>query len=332
VIGRADDSNGSIGDLARDLLELHAEACDARVADPVKLAEWMIRFGFDDQDFLTVDPIRYARALDEASLSWYRDEVHRRDGSSFAGGYARRRLAILDGDVDAIVALVGGDLNAPHQFIRVAEALAEMGREDDVLAWAQRGITETTGWQVGKLYNLACSVYARRSRFDEVLALRRQQHIRTPSVSTYGSLRTAAEVQGEWPAERPAALAVLRNSDVGGLADVLLDDGEPDAAWQVTIDFPEWDPGHRRWLRLAEARQPTHPAEALTVYLRLVDEQLETTGRDSYAGAISILKLSRRAAGAAGTEPDFAAHVANLREQHRRRPSFITMLDKAGLR
>lgn len=35
----ADDSNGTIGDLARELLDLHAQLCDAGVADAVKLAE-----------------------------------------------------------------------------------------------------------------------------------------------------------------------------------------------------------------------------------------------------------------------------------------------------
>jgi hypothetical protein len=35
---------------------------------------------------------------------------------SFAARYARERLAILDGDTDAIVELLGGELNAAHQF------------------------------------------------------------------------------------------------------------------------------------------------------------------------------------------------------------------------
>ena len=50
VIMHADDSDGLIGDLASELLTLHARACDAGVADPVELAAWMVRFGFDDQD------------------------------------------------------------------------------------------------------------------------------------------------------------------------------------------------------------------------------------------------------------------------------------------
>jgi len=38
VILHADDSDGLIGDVARHLLDLHAEACDAGVADAIKLA------------------------------------------------------------------------------------------------------------------------------------------------------------------------------------------------------------------------------------------------------------------------------------------------------
>jgi hypothetical protein len=89
VITHADDSDGLIGDLARELLALHARACDAGVADPVELAAWMVRFGFDDQDFFEVDPVRYQSALGEAGLAAYRDAVGaRRDGGSFAVRYA----------------------------------------------------------------------------------------------------------------------------------------------------------------------------------------------------------------------------------------------------
>ncbi len=63
VILQADDSAGTIGDLARQLLETHEQVCDAGVADPKALAKWMVRFGFDDQDFFTVDPVRYSTAL-----------------------------------------------------------------------------------------------------------------------------------------------------------------------------------------------------------------------------------------------------------------------------
>jgi hypothetical protein len=96
TILHADDSNGLIGGLAHDLLDLHAEACDAGVADPPKLARWMVRFRFDDQDFFEADPVRYATALGEVGIAAYRREVDQRRQSgddSFASKYAVERLA-----------------------------------------------------------------------------------------------------------------------------------------------------------------------------------------------------------------------------------------------
>ncbi len=335
VILKADDSDGMIGDLARELLDLHARACDAGNADPIKLARWMVRFRFDDQDFFEVDPVRYADALGDLGLAAYRREVKQRveagGGDSFAATYAQERLAVLDGDAEALVGLLGGDLSRPYQFIRVAEAMAELGRDDDVLSWATRGIAETSGWQIAQLYDLAAGVHTHREEDQEVLRLRREQHQAMPSSSTYGLLRAAAEAGGVWPAERPAARAVLAERDPGGLVDVLLADGEPEAAWQVPGTHPDWDPGPQRWLRLAEAREASAPGDALDVYLRLADFQLETTGKAAYVRAVAILKKAAQAARAADRQDEFAAHLAALRETHRRRPTFIAVLDNARL-
>ncbi|MHB8438213.1 MAG: hypothetical protein ACYDD4_03515 [Acidimicrobiales bacterium] len=334
VILQADDSDGLIGDLARELLDLHARACDAGVADSLKLARWMVRFCFDDQDFFETDPVRYAGALGELGLASYRREVRGRieaGDRSFAAKYATERLAILDGDIEEIVNLLGGELSRPYDFIRVAEAMEELGRDEDVLYWAGCGIAETSGWQVAQLYDLAGTVHERRGDHEALLQLRRKQHDRMPSASSYQLLRRAAEGADAWQTERPAARAVLDEQDPGSLVDVLLTDGEPDAAWQVASGRPGWDPGDHRWMRLAEAREPSHPGDAFEVYLRMVDRELETTGRAAYTRAVRILKRAARAASSAERTAELTDHVALLREQHRRRPTFVAMLDKTGL-
>jgi uncharacterized Zn finger protein len=84
-------------------------------------------------------------------------------------------------------------------------------------------------------------------------------------------------------------------------------------------------------MRLAETREASHPAEALDVYLRLADTQLETTGRAAYTRAAAILKKAAGAAIAADCKDNFALRVAALRDRHRRRPTLIAILDKAGL-
>ena len=334
VILRADDSDGMIGDLARELLDLHALACDTGVADPVKLARWMIRFSFDDQDYFEVDPVRYASALGEQGMTAYRREVHRRRGAgdnSFAAKYATERLAVFDGDIDLIIELFGGDLSNPYHFIRLTEAMRELGRDDDVLAWAGRGIAETSGWQVAQLYDLAAEVYVRRQDHEALFQLRRDQHSRMPSAHSYELLRPAAEEVGVWQSELRVARSALAGSDLGGLVDVLLTDKEPEAAWRVTTDNPDWDPGQRRWIRLAEAREPSHPGDAMDVYLRLADRELETTGRAAYTQATRILKRAGRAAAIAHRTTEFDDHLHELRDRYRRRPTLIAMLDRAGL-
>lgn len=334
VILKADDSDGLIGDVARELLDLHAKACDSGLADPVKLARWMVRFRFDDQDFFEVDPVRYAKALGERGLAAYRRQVRERrqaGDDSFAARYAEERMAVLDGDTDAIISLLSGDLSLPYQFIRVAEAMEELGRDDEVLTWTTRGIARTGGWQVAHLYDLAAGVWVRRGDDEELLRLRREQHRRMPSSSTYSLLCKAAQTCGTWETERPNARSILAEHDLGGLVDVLLGEGEPDAAWLVTVDNPEWDPGGQRWMRLAEVRERSMPSDAFEVYLRLADGELEYAGRAVYVRATAILKKAARAAKAANRQDEFAEHVATLRGRYRRRPTFISGLEKARL-
>lgn len=64
------------------------------MADPVKLAKWMIRFRFVEQDFFEPDPVRYRDALGENGLAAYRAAVEQHsDQDAFAVRYARERLA-----------------------------------------------------------------------------------------------------------------------------------------------------------------------------------------------------------------------------------------------
>ncbi len=285
VIHQADDSSGLIGDLARELLELHAVTCDAGVADPLNLAGWMIRFRFADQDFFEVDPVRYQKALGEEGLAAYREAVDAiDDAGSFAVRYVRERLAVLDGDIETIVELAGGDLSNAYQFFRVAEAMAELERDDLLLEWTARGIAEASGWQVGTLYDLACETYARLGQPLEVLRLRRAEHERMPSLSAYSTLRKAAEEVHAWDIELEAARMVLRACDLRGFVGALLGDGDQDLAWDEAVGAPVDEVDADLWLRLAESREAHHPAEALAIYKRVADEVLVETDRRAYAG------------------------------------------------
>lgn len=334
VILHSDDSHGMIGAVAAELLDLHARLCDVGVADPVKLAKWMVKFRFVDQDVFELDPVRYSAALGDKGVETYRREVDKRttDPNEFAARYAAERLAVLDRNVPEVIRLYGGDLATPYRYQRVAEALLELDMEDDALAWASEGIDKTSGWQVAKLYDLVAGIHSARADEGAVAATRLEHHEAMPTSSTYARLRAAAVNIDGWEGMVDHARAVLRVRDPGALVDALLAEGYPDEAWAVAVDAGDTDVGDARWERLAEAREPTHPADALTVYLRLVDSVLVTADRRSYERAIRLLEAARRAAGAADESPILVRRVAGLREIHHRRPSLMDMLDKAGFR
>lgn len=123
---------------------------------------------------------------------------------------------------------------------------------------------------------------------------------------------------------------VLGARDRGGLVDVLIDDGEPDAAWALATAEPVWEVGEHRWKRLAETRASSHPADAMAVWFRLVDEVLVTADKRAYQSAVRYLKAAKKAATAAEAMVEFEVRIAGLRETHRRRPSLIARLDEAG--
>jgi hypothetical protein len=332
VILRADDSNGTIGDLARELLDLHAQTCDAGVADPVKLAAWMVRFSCQDQDFFGIDPVRYATALGEPGLAAYRQAIAGRDGErSFAVRWARERLAVLDEDTQAIITLLGQDLSSPYQFIRVCEAMAELGRDEDVLSWARRGITETQGWQVARLYDLACEVHERRSAGAEILALRREQHVRMASASTYRALRRAADALHAWELGRDAARKHCVNATAASSSTrccrtaMLTARGRPPPRTQRGIRAPRAAPG---WPKRASQRDPTRRSPG--TYGSPTKSSCTPDARHTHAPSpcsnarAAPRKQPARATPSQPPWPIFASATG-------RRPTLIAMLDKAAL-
>jgi len=100
-------------------------------------------------------------------------------------------------------------------------------------------------------------------------------------------------------------------------------------------DHPPWWAGRvlsgYRSIWWAARSERNRPADALAVYQRIADEALERADRRAYRSAPRILKRAQAAAEAAGAHDAFAEYLTRRREQYRRRPSLIEILDKADL-
>ncbi|MCW2773829.1 MAG: hypothetical protein JWN91_2155 [Nocardioides sp.] len=329
VILRSDDSSGIQGDAARRLIDLHAKAAAFGQPDPTKLARWLVRMGVDEQDFWELDVVRYRNALGERGLATYRKELDKRlakDPTPFMATRGLQRLAVLGGDVDEIVRLVGGDLAGPHAYLSLVDALLEAGHPDQALDFARAGLeARLVPHQTASLYDVTVRMLRERGDGEEVLRLRREQLRRIPNETSYSLLRKAAEQLGTWPTERLGALDVLLEHNQRSWLAALLADGDVALAWEASRDL-EIDTSME--LALVRARATTHPADVFDAYVALVDKTLETTGDRSYRHAVALLGELRRAAQAAGLDDRYADVVRRLLEEHRRRPTLVKMLLK----
>ena len=85
-----------------------------------------------------------------------------------------------------------------------------------------------------------------------------------------------------------------------------------------------------QWFELIELWEKDHPADVIRPYGDLIEIGLErASDKYRYPKAIKAIKRLQDVYRRADDEPGFAAYLADLRERHRRKTSFISSLDKA---
>ncbi|RCH68955.1 hypothetical protein DT019_09985 [Streptomyces sp. SDr-06] len=341
--GEIDDSSGAVGDVGRDLADVHLQACNAARPDPVETAEWLVRHLLSDlNDVTDIDLVDYRKVLGPAGLARARElaaAALRRAPNGWAEKYLMERLVKAEGNVDALIAVYAAHLSPTGTtHLRIAMELDAAGREAEALDWAERGLRESRKSENvdDRLADYVCARYAQTGRTADVVAVRRERFQARRSVAAYQVLRTAAEAAGCWKAEREAALEVLRaeageprRGGYGGpvLVDALLDDGDLDAAWQAAQGRAD----DRQWLTLADRSKDTRPADALAVYLRLIEPLRQRTGDRTYQQVARLLLAARECHQLLGTQAQFDAYLATLRADQKRKRNLIKTLDEQGL-
>jgi hypothetical protein len=345
VIMRADDSSGIIGDACRDLLELHASLA-GRARPPVtKLVDWMVKFQFDnDCDYFTIDPVAYAPALGADGVAAYRARLDERaaalgprppeeqrwssphSGEWFTLDWNARRLAVLDGDVEAIIATHARDRRVAAWLHDTAVALHEIGEIDAALDWAKQATDFNDGHQARRAADYWCGLVGEHCP-DELLAARAEVFRRWPSSSTAGALYR--EAGADWPQYRDEVLERLAAHPRDAVLFAQLSLNDVPFAWQLahTLDLDD----DRTWGDLAKAYEKLDPQAVLPVYTRLVERELETADARNYRSAARRLKKMRKLAAGSTESAEVDEFIAELRDRHRRRPRLQQEFDRTGL-
>ena len=362
AMGSVDDSDGYLGGVLEDLQKLHLESCRKAAPDPGALAkrlfEWELRTDFDT--FFGAAKT-YAGVLGEEGLAAYRRLAQAewakvpalKSGSRGDDRYGRRfrithimeTLARQSGDFDELVGVVSRDLSEPHDFLRLAEACKEAGRDDQALEWAEKGLKAFPDRTDPRLREFLAKEYQRLGRRGEAAALAWANFADHPHLDAYKDLKRHAGGAGEWPTWRDKAHAFLRErataakreaakgrwnwaagTDHSTLVEVLLWERKVDDAWR---EAKAGGCSGDLWMTLAAKREKTHPEDALVVYQSRIDPIVELKKNPAYEEAFGLLEKIRGLLLQLGRGPDFDRYLAMVRVKHKPKRNFMKLLDGA---
>ncbi len=345
-----DGGDGSLNPVYDDLQHYHLEACRAASPDPAKLASRLLNYELEGGFGVFNNAAKtYADVLGTRGLAAWRNELvrewtrlpelvanqpatppqpinHRR----FQIQALMERLAEAGGDLVTQAAIKQRDLSSAHDFLSLAELFQAAGQADQALVWAERGLRTFPELpdRVG-LRDFVAAAYHRQGRHGEAVNLVWDEFARFSDLEHYGKLHGHVR-QGtdtDWPRWRDRAVAHLRaHRDQNTLVDILLADGDPDAAW---TEANAGDCSPELWLRLARHREKAHPADALHVYQEQIGVMLARGGQPAYEEAAGLFKRIGLLSERLGRGDEFARYRAEVRADHRTKRQFLRLLDAA---
>ncbi|WP_433264610.1 SWIM zinc finger family protein [Actinosynnema sp. CS-041913] len=344
---RIDDSAGGLWEALTRVHDIHLAACEAGSPDPLALAERLLTRALDSELEVFHDVLPgYERVLGPTGLARYRELVEAAWNSSprrKPDDYSSRRLTIthlmerlseFSGGADALINVMARDVTSAYDALRIAERLHADNRDDEALSWLARGLADYQ--PDSRLRDLAAEIHLRAGRRDEAADMLYANLAEHPTLDAYRALREAA-AEG-FPPWRDRVLALLADTlptkdprwpGRSALVEILLDEGDTEAAWQAAADG---GCSAELQLRLARARAKTRPADAIPVLLRTADQAIDRRTRDSYRSAARLLSEAKHLFARCDRVNDFHDHIKALRHTHRTKWALRQELDQAGLR
>lgn len=233
------------------------------------------------------------------------------------------------GRVEEAIRVAREGLSEAHEYLRFARRLEEIGWGEEALALAERGKQRGKGFK-GELLAWLAERYEQRGDLAGSLELHRRRFQERPSLEAYDQIKAIARQLGNWKTVRQALIEELEEAnrpDV--LLDVHLSEGEHDEAIVLVKSgrFPYGAPLER----VARAVESTHPKEAIELYKRLAQRQIDHGNRKAYQIAAAYLQEARRISLQIGQGEQWEAYIRDLRQAYPRHWALQDELDKAGL-
>lgn len=344
-----DGSDGCHGVISSDIADLHLAACEAERPDPIGLAARLVGLELKttDLDGFKRTAVTYLGVLGPVGLAEFRrliEPLWDNLGNSEAGGrdYAIREAmlgyALASGDPDEMIRVRGRSLRLPGDYLEIVQSLAGANRAGEAIEWGQRGLVAMAdrSWQLPPLREAVAGLLREAGNVRSSVALFEDDYRRSPSLTAYRRLLDEAELVGERDTTREASIRFLRAlmdaqpvatrgrpSDL--LIEILLFDGQADDAWAVAS---EHDCVDGLWLSIAEARQDTHPLDAIPIYRRAALTAIDTKNNRGYDTAVAYLSKIRQCAQRADDLSLFTALIVDVRSTHKPKRNLMALLER----
>jgi uncharacterized Zn finger protein len=323
AVGATADPDGVTG-ICRRAIKLYARACTRSRTNPAKLASWLFELKLSWNTWPSIDITDFAEPLGSSGMAEYADLVEEawqalpEDADPAVLKGMREQIARTSGDIDAVITVLSDGLPSPKAYRDIVEALRRADRLPDAIKWAEKGAEETRDVA---LTELLVDCYVEAGRAEEAVSLRKASLREAPTRLCYARLKATAIEAKEWPSLRSWALAVLAK-DPRELVGALLDDDEPEEAWQAAVKYDCVG------VEVARQRCQTHPADVMPAYRSLVEKCLSRGGRDAYREAGILLQELATAATQCGDS--VVDYVEELKSRNTRRPALLDELRRAG--
>jgi uncharacterized Zn finger protein len=330
---QADDSAGAIGASLDRAVAGYAAACRVAPPDPVELATWIVDFQVDGPGWPEIAIGDFAEALGRTGLAAYRkklDEAAGRD--SLTVRHLREDyLKTISGDTDALVAHYAEDLPTSYGYVRIGTTLRDAGRYEEAIAWMRRGLAEADRPD-SRIDLLLADLLTTVGRPEEAVEVQWKLFADYPGLDAHRRLLDAAErastlaVTADRACDLLRQRAALGGRHAGPLVTVLLAAGDIDGAWRAANRY-QCD--SELLFTVAVQRAETHPADAIPILARRVDDLIDRKTRPAYAEAAQLLADLRALHGRTGG--DFGGYLEALKATHRRKSALKGELTRAGL-
>jgi uncharacterized Zn finger protein len=269
-------------------------------------------------------------------------------------------LAKVSGSVDELVAIKARDLTYSYHYFEIVELLADAGRTDEALAWAERGIAAFPNGTDVRLRDVAARELHRVGRDDEAMSLMWAELEDSPTLKSYELLYGHATAVDVWPEWRSRALDLMRQSETRArsarsvaatssprrglvtwkpprgydehpesseLVTVFLWENDTESAW-AQAKAGGCSPG--LWVQLAELRQDEHPNDAIPIYQEEVERAIGAKDNRGYREAVDTMIRVRTLMQRAGHDGEFPSYAARVRAAHKAKRNLMKLFDGQG--